>query len=165
MTAKTSSGSRSRQERLQRIGHSLLEMVRLMGERRDRTAREQNLHPTDLACIGRLHEMGRPISPKELIAHLGLTSGAGTALFDRLEKAGYVRRLPNPDDRRGVLIALDEKAAREPIAQMAKSQERYRAAMDSFSGEQLDVIGDFLERLTSISEDMDREQVESEARR
>lgn len=165
MTDKTSSGSRSRQERLQRIGHSLLEMVRLMGERRDRTAREQNLHPTDLACISRLHELGRPISPKELIAHLGLTSGSGTALFDRLEKAGYVRRLPNPDDRRGVLIALDERAASEPIAQMAKSQERYRAAMDAFNGEQLDVIAEFLERLTSISDEMERERAEADAGR
>ena len=38
-----------------------------------------------------------------------LTSGGMTARLDRMEEAGFVRRLPDPRDRRGVLVALTRK--------------------------------------------------------
>ena len=37
-----------------------------------------------------------------------------TRLIDRLERAGLVERLPNPDDRRGVLVRADDRRARPP---------------------------------------------------
>jgi DNA-binding MarR family transcriptional regulator len=39
---------------------------------------------------------------------MGLSSGAMTNRLDRLEAAGLVRRLPDPDDRRGVLVEPTE---------------------------------------------------------
>jgi DNA-binding MarR family transcriptional regulator len=45
-------------------------------------------------------------SPGELAADLELSSGAMTSRLDRLEEAGYVRRLPDPDDRRGIVVEL-----------------------------------------------------------
>lgn len=38
-----------------------------------------------------------------------ISSGGMTSRIDRLEKAGLVERLPDPDDRRGKLIALTER--------------------------------------------------------
>ncbi|HEY7130982.1 MAG TPA: MarR family transcriptional regulator, partial [Candidatus Limnocylindrales bacterium] len=36
----------------------------------------------------------------------GLTSGAVTRVIDRLEQAGYVRRIPDPADRRRVIVEV-----------------------------------------------------------
>jgi DNA-binding MarR family transcriptional regulator len=47
-------------------------------------------------------------SPGELAGHLDLSSGAMTNRIDRLEKAGYVQRLPDPEDRRGVKVQLTQ---------------------------------------------------------
>jgi DNA-binding MarR family transcriptional regulator len=51
-------------------------------------------------------------SPGELAADLELSSGAMTSRLDRLEEAGYIRRLRDPDDRRGVVVELTEEGER-----------------------------------------------------
>ena len=48
------------------------------------------------------------ISPGALARDLDLSSGATTSRLDRLEEAGYISRLPDPEDRRGVLIELTD---------------------------------------------------------
>lgn len=48
-------------------------------------------------------------SPGDLAQDLELSSGAMTSRLDRLEETGLVRRLPDPDDRRGVVVELTEK--------------------------------------------------------
>ena len=48
-------------------------------------------------------------SPGELANELELSSGAMTSRLDRLEEAGLVRRLPDPEDRRGIVVQLTEK--------------------------------------------------------
>src|SRR3954454_21534639 len=42
----------------------------------------------------------------ELAADLGLSSGASTALVDRLERQGIAERYPHPNDRRRTLVRL-----------------------------------------------------------
>lgn len=48
-------------------------------------------------------------SPGELASDLELSSGAMTSRLDRLEQAGLVRRLPDPADRRSIVVELTEK--------------------------------------------------------
>jgi DNA-binding MarR family transcriptional regulator len=48
------------------------------------------------------------LTPGELGARLGLSSGTMTALVDRLDGAGYAARTPNPDDRRSQLVRISE---------------------------------------------------------
>jgi DNA-binding MarR family transcriptional regulator len=43
-------------------------------------------------------------TPGHLAHATGLTTGAITGIVDRLEKQGFARRVPNPSDRRSVLI-------------------------------------------------------------
>ncbi|MBK7453117.1 MAG: MarR family transcriptional regulator [Anaerolineales bacterium] len=62
------------------------------------------LNVTDMECLRLLFFKG-VASPSELSKSTGLTSGATTAMLDRLEKAGLIERRPNPNDRRGTLIA------------------------------------------------------------
>jgi DNA-binding MarR family transcriptional regulator len=58
---------------------------------------------TDLRCLNLL-EHG-PLSPSRIAAALGITAGSVTALVDRLEAKGLVKRARTPGDRRGVLVS------------------------------------------------------------
>jgi DNA-binding MarR family transcriptional regulator len=59
-----------------------------------------------------LRRAGPPyrLSPGELTANLLVTTGTMTNRIDRLEARGLVRRLPNPDDRRSVVVELTPEA-------------------------------------------------------
>lgn len=54
----------------------------------------------------RLSRSDHRSSPGDLAADLELSSGAMTSRLDRLEQSGYIRRLPDPEDRRGVVVEL-----------------------------------------------------------
>jgi DNA-binding MarR family transcriptional regulator len=56
--------------------------------------------------LGRLRSAGPPYrqTPGQLSRGLRLSSGAMTNRLDRMEEAGLIRRLPDPSDRRGVLV-------------------------------------------------------------
>ncbi len=66
-------------------------------------AQALGLFPTDLKSADILNEAG-PMTAGELGKKTGLSTGSVTALVDRLEKAGYVVREKDPNDRRRVVI-------------------------------------------------------------
>lgn len=61
-----------------------------------------------LLCSLRYQGEPHRLTPGQLSQQLGLSSGAMTNRLDRLEAAGHIRRLPDPDDRRSVLIELTD---------------------------------------------------------
>jgi hypothetical protein len=65
-----------------------------------------SLAPTDLVCMCLL-QLNGPATPGWLAEKTGLTTGAVTGMIDRLEHAGYVRREPDPEDRRRVIVQPD----------------------------------------------------------
>lgn len=69
------------------------------------TAAALGLGGTDLYALSTL-ELSGPLTSGELAEATGLTTGATTRLIDRLERAGHVRRVPDPADRRKVRIEL-----------------------------------------------------------
>ena len=68
-------------------------------------AEKAGLGLTDMQMIHMLQLYG-PSTPTRLAAATGLSSGGVTVALDRLEKGGYLRREPNPADRRSLLITL-----------------------------------------------------------
>ena len=67
----------------------------------------------DFDVLATLRRSGtdRPLSPSALSATLMLTSGGMTQRIDRLERAGLVRRSPDPADRRALRVSLTERGA------------------------------------------------------
>jgi DNA-binding MarR family transcriptional regulator len=63
----------------------------------------------DLAALEHL-ELAGPLSPTDLAERLLLTPGSVTALLDRLERAGWVRRRPHPTSRRSIVVELSPAA-------------------------------------------------------
>lgn len=147
-----SSHVRSRDALALRVSFALRGMIQRIEVAQDRAAREQNLHPTDFACIGFLYDAKSPVSPKQIIAYMGLSSGSGTALLDRLERAGYTRRLPNPDDRRSILIELDVKQAAEPLRRFLEIQGFYTSLTNALTDEALEDIARFLEQMGLLTD-------------
>lgn len=84
----------------------------------DLVATRVGLNSTDLECLDLLYMAGVSTAGR-LSAHTGLTTGATTAVIDRLERAGFVRRRRDPQDRRVVLVEFVEASARhiEPLYQ------------------------------------------------
>lgn len=66
------------------------------------------LNSGEFDVLATLRRAGAPhqLTPGELLNMLMLSSGAMTNRLDQLEAAGLVRRLPDPHDRRGVLVEL-----------------------------------------------------------
>jgi DNA-binding MarR family transcriptional regulator len=91
----------------------------------------------------RLAGPGHRSAPGSLAADLELSSGAMTSRLDRLEEAGYVRRLPDPDDRRGIVIELTEEG-REAWDRAASIQGRreafFASALTKVEQRQLNVL-------------------------
>jgi DNA-binding MarR family transcriptional regulator len=91
------------------------------------TLAEHGLSHPDWGVLSSLRLVaGHRSSPGELASNLELSSGAMTSRLDRLEKEGLVRRLPDPDDRRGVVVELTE-AGREAWDKAASVQGRKEA--------------------------------------
>jgi DNA-binding MarR family transcriptional regulator len=67
---------------------------------------EHGIGPTDLRALSFLSGQDGGATPKHVAEHLGLTTGAMTTLTDRIEQRGLVRRIPNPDDRRSLVLEL-----------------------------------------------------------
>ena len=57
-----------------------------------------------------------PMTPGRLAEVTGLSTGTITGVLDRLERLGFVRRERSTQDRRKVLVSLDEKALEEQMA-------------------------------------------------
>ena len=76
----------------------------------DETLEEFGLSWGEVRVLGSLRYGGAPYrsTPGRLGSQLDLSSGAMTARLDKMEAADLIRRLPDPSDRRGVLIELTD---------------------------------------------------------
>jgi DNA-binding MarR family transcriptional regulator len=89
--------------RLSRIGP-------LLARRQEGVFERFGLGRGEVGVLGALRIAGQPhqLSPTRLAKCLMLSSAGITSRIDRLERRGFVRRLPDPDDRRGVIIELTD---------------------------------------------------------
>jgi len=87
------------------------------------------LRLSDMQCINALELMG-PSTPGELARFTGLTTGGVTVMLDRLEKAGYLKREPNPRDRRSVLVHLNAAKAKKLQSFYGEVNQRMAALFD-----------------------------------
>ena len=85
-----------------------------------------------------------PITAGELAREAGLSTAAITALLDRMERIGYVRRVRDTADRRRVLVELTDEARRRASSIWGPIAEQAPASLAGYSDEDLAVIRDFL---------------------
>lgn len=105
------------------------------------------LNPTDHKVMSILERHG-PLSAGEIARRAGLASASTTALLDRLERRGFVRRRPDAADRRRVIVEADPDGVARFAPYFTRRRESLGRLYDSYSDEELAVILDFLQRST-----------------
>ena len=83
----------------------------------------------------------------------GLSSGGITVALDRLEKAGYVRREPNPEDRRSLLIMLIPARLRKVAAMYEGVENETRRLLATLPAGDLEAVVRFFETLHEARRD------------
>jgi DNA-binding MarR family transcriptional regulator len=108
-------------------------------------ADEIGLHITDHKCLDLIRQYGA--MPAGRLADLtGLTTGAVTGIIDRLEKAGYARRVNDPKDRRRTIVepTRNKKLEKKIEAIFMPLHENMRKLLSTYSESELAFLLDVL---------------------
>ena len=109
-----------------------------------------SLNQADLEVLDLILLRGKA-SAGDLADATGLSSGSVTALIDRLERAGYIERFDDPDDRRRVLVRVCHDAI-EPIKAIYSAiQMKMFALWTTFDPDELRIVCDFINRSTELA--------------
>lgn len=135
------------------------EQVRALLNRRSDAAEQHRtslgrllgLDPTEAAAILHIGRSGQ-LRPGDLGRRLGLTSGGVTALVQRLERAGHVRRHAHPRDRRSTLLSLEPATVERAAACYAPLVAELDALVERMPEGEQAVLLRFLERVVEITE-------------
>jgi DNA-binding MarR family transcriptional regulator len=110
------------------------------------------INRTDARCLDILDQHGS-MSAGDLAEASRLSTGAITAVIDRLERAGLAERVPDPADRRRVLVELTPKAHAVSNELMVEPMRKlYQPMAERYSDEQLRLIIDFTREGREIQE-------------
>lgn len=109
-----------------------------------------DMSPTDIEALDVLVRSG-PITAGRFAELTGLTSGAITGLVDRLERRAYVRREPNPADRRSVLVCALDQAVDDLTPVYAGMRDATVAMLARYSDDELALILEFFNRATAVT--------------
>src|SRR3954452_6565643 len=127
------------------IVHRMNGLTRRIKRSHTEVLAEHGLTWEEWDVLGALRRAGPPYrrSAGELARIAELSSGAMTNRLDRLEQAGFVQRLPDPDDRRGVLVELTDhgrKTYRRAVGAQAKKEALVTAALNEREKVQLNAL-------------------------
>ncbi len=115
----------------------------------EQIAEKMKLHPTDFHSVHLLDKYGA-LTAGQLAAQLGLTSGATTAVIDRLAGLGFAQRTTSDSDRRSTVVQL-RPAGRQKIKREYRSVEKkIYDGLDKFSAAELETIARFLKAMTEL---------------
>jgi DNA-binding MarR family transcriptional regulator len=119
-------------------------------------AKRLGVNETDLHCLNIIQNSGG-VTAGELATEAGLTSGAVTGVIDRLERAGFARRVHDPADRRRVKLEVTPKfySRADRIWGPVATDWSTTLARD-FTAEELERITEFLRATNEIT----REHIE-----
>ena len=116
----------------------------------DAVAKLVGLNSTDLECLDLLGLSG-PTTAGRLATHTGLTTGAMTAVIDRLERAGFARRVRDDADRRCVLVEALPDNLRQIQALYRPLISAVGRLNEEYGDRQLAVIVDYLSRAVTLA--------------
>jgi DNA-binding MarR family transcriptional regulator len=109
------------------------------------------LNPTDLEALEILMREG-PLPAGRLAESTGLTTGAITGVIDRLEHRGFARRQPDPDDRRRVIVVVENEAvSRDLIPHYAGMQEAVAGLVTDLDERDLALFLRFIQKANAIA--------------
>lgn len=130
----------------------LREILDLTGEFERHLGRALTVNPTDLEAMEFLIREGS-LSPTDLARRLDISTAAVTTVVDRLTSVGHVTRVPNPDDRRGILVVPNPDSVHRAMATLMPMIMGVNRALDDFDEEQRNTITRYLGRVADVYRD------------
>lgn len=131
-------------EHLASLGRQLSQATVLFHEQ---IAEHVGLSATDHKCLDLAVQAERPLTAGQIAELSGLSTGAVTGVIDRLERAGFVRRVRDPHDRRKVLVEV----SRGSLTRYGAAYDGLTSALDSalsgYSQAELAAIESFVRTL------------------
>lgn len=137
--------SRKRAELLQTVGQEVRRFLAGGILFNLKVAEEVGINATDLQCLNVLELQGSA-TPTELAGWSRLTTGGITVVLDRLERAGYIQREPNPKDRRSTIIRPVMPALGKLYGHYRPHEQALTKVLSSYTESELQLILDFLVR-------------------
>src|SRR5512140_54113 len=117
---------------------------------RRRVSTGMDMNETDMQALQAVVEAegrGVVLTPRELAAHLGISSASTTKLLDRLTASGHLSRAPHPSDRRSLVLVATPHAhdeIRERLTRMHAGMAEIARAVPAASRQ---AVVDFLEAM------------------
>ena len=107
------------------------------------------LQAGEFDVLATLRRSGSPfaLTPTALYEAAMVTSGAMTNRLDRLEKAGLIRRMPHPQDRRGLLVQLTDEGLGLIDRAVEAHVENEHAVLAALNPKERETLAGLLEKL------------------
>lgn len=119
-------------------------------------AQRLRLRPLDYTAMNLVMTSPQPLGPADLSARLGISTGSGTELADRLERDGHLRRERHPGDRRRVSLQPTDAAVASILDALAPLFTSLDALADDFTPAEQGVIGRYLSGVALRLHEFDR---------
>ncbi|MEU5110349.1 MarR family transcriptional regulator [Streptomyces longwoodensis] len=132
----------------------IFRLSRAMGDRVEKAYAPLGLARGEFDVLATLRRAGEPytLSPRELSATLMLTTGGMTGRLDKLERAGLLRRSPDPHDRRGLRVTLTEQGLDLVDRAVGAGLAVEREALSALNAQQAGQLADLLRELLRSTE-------------
>jgi DNA-binding MarR family transcriptional regulator len=120
-----------------------------MGDRMEKAYTRFGISRGEFDVLATLRRSGEPyaLSPRQLSATLMLTTGGMTGRLDKLERAGLLRRSPDPHDRRGLQVTLTDEGYRLIDEAVGAGLAVQTEALDALDPDQAGQLADLLRLL------------------
>ncbi|SCL13587.1 MarR family winged helix-turn-helix transcriptional regulator [Micromonospora inyonensis] len=129
-------------------------LARLVGDAQEQVYARWGITRGEFDVLASLRRAGAPytLSPKALTAALMLTSGGMTGRLDKLERAGLLRRSPDPADRRALQVTLTDAGRRVVEEAVDAGLEVQRRILDALPADDQARLADLLRDLLAAVE-------------
>ena len=128
----------------------IMKLGKIFEKRASDALKSSGIHYTDLDVLATIRRSGAPyeLTPKQLMESVLITSGAMTALLNRLAKLKLIYRAPDKNDGRIILAGLTEKG-KQLIDKAIKIRfEEAKASVSSLSAKEYKLLSELLKKLT-----------------
>ena len=148
----------TRDDAIERMAEVMREFMARAVLFQDAVARVGGINSTDMQAVSLLMSEG-PATPGELAERTGLTAGGAiTAVVDRLERAGYVTRERDVDDRRRVIVTAQVDTVLNKVGPIyGRVGQRWADYLATLTDDQIEFANELFARAAEIN----REEIEA----